>query len=340
MVSKQMTDSLFPWQTEQWSLIARQFHQNALPHALLFTGMAGVGKLHFAELLVAGLLCENPDHLKACGECKQCKLQLAGTHTDYRLTEPKDDSVVIKIDAIRELVGFFNQSGLQGGLQITIVNPADALNINAANALLKTLEEPTRNSLIILICQNPGKLLPTIRSRCQVLNFDLPSPELAQQWLSDSLSKEADLSYDSADLEALLKLSSGAPLQAKEYALLNALDENNKMLDELAALLKNDVLASDISARWDDDLSKQRLAWTLKWLALILTVKMTGNASEINGQHGDKMLCYLANRCSEAQILALYQNSLAQFRLLCGNSNPNKGLVFESLLYQWADLMK
>ncbi len=332
-----MVNNIYPWQSEQWSHITKQYHDDTLPHAFLFTGLKGIGKLHFAHSLVAFLLCEDKKSSQACGECKQCRLTIAQTHPDFRLTEPEDGGRIIKVDAIRSLVEFFTLSSLQGGQKITILCPAEALNNNAANALLKTLEEPAGHSLIILISHSAGKLLPTIRSRCQVIDFDTPSPKLAREWLKGSFDGERVPSE--AELTALLNLSFNAPLKAKEYASLNALAENNQMLDELASLLKNDCLASTVSNRWDDDLFSLRLAWMLRWLEIILKLRMTGDEVEIQGQHGEKMMRYLAEKCSEQQLLSLYRESLTQYRLFLGSSNPNKVLTFEYLLFQWLKLM-
>jgi len=334
-----MNNQIYPWQKEQWANITRQHNDQTLPHAFLFSGLKGIGKLHFAQCLVAFLLCENNQGSQACGACKQCKLLEAQTHSDFKLTEPDEGSAVIKVDAIRSLVSFFSLSSMQGGEKITILCPAESLNHNAANALLKTLEEPAGRSIIILISHASGKLLPTIRSRCQVVDFDTPSKQEAHRWLVDDLSGEGvDIPSDS-EVSALLNLSSNAPLRAKEYAAINALSENNLMLDEMAALLKNDVIAITLSTRWDDDLFSLRVTWTIRWLELILKLKMTGDTKDIQGQHGEKMMVYLAEKCSEFQLLALYRESLNQYRLFLGSSNPNKTLGFEYLLHQWTKLM-
>jgi len=334
-----MNNQIYPWQADQWANITKQYNNQSLPHAFLFTGMRGIGKLHFAKCLVEFLLCERKQDSQACGECKQCKLLKAETHTDFRIMEPEEGSAIIKIDAIRSLVEFFTLTSLQGGSKITILCPAEALNHNAANALLKTLEEPAGQSIIILISHAAGKLLPTIRSRCQVVDFDTPKHQQAQEWLLDNLSIEGGVAPNEADVAALLSLSSNAPLRAKEYFEINALVENNLMLDEMALLLKKDSIVTTVSSRWDDDIFSLRLAWTMRWLELILKLKMTGDADNVQGQHGEKMLHYLAEKCSEFQLLALYRESLSQYRLFLGNSNPNKTLGFEYLLHQWIKLM-
>lgn len=334
-----MKNLIYPWQSQQWANITKQYSDQTLPHAFLFSGLKGVGKLHFAQCLVEFLLCDRKQGLHACGECKQCKLVAAQTHSDFRLTEPGEGSAVIKVDAIRSLVEFFTLSSMQGGLKITILCPAEALNHNAANALLKTLEEPAGQSIIILISHAEGKLLPTIRSRCQVVDFATPKLQQAHDWLIDTLVSEGRQAPTEADVAALLSMSSNAPLRAKEYFEISALVENNLMLDEMASLLKNESIVTSVSSRWDDDIFSLRLAWTIRWLELILKLKMTGDNVDVQGQHGEKMLQYLAEKCSNFQLLALYRESLSQYRLFLGSSNPNKTLGFEYLLHQWIKLM-
>jgi DNA polymerase-3 subunit delta' len=334
-----MKHEIYPWQSKQWENITKQCFDETLPHAFLFTGLKGIGKLHFAHCLVAFLLCERKKDAHACGECKQCKLIKAQTHSDFRIAEPEEGSSIIKVDAIRSLVEFFTLSSMQGGLKIAVLSPAEALNHNAANALLKTLEEPAGQSIIILISHASGKLLPTIRSRCQVVDFDTPKQQQAHKWLANTLAEEGGISPTDSDIAALLSLSSNAPLRAKEYFEINALNENNRMLDEMGSMLKNDCIVTTVSARWDDDIFSLRLAWTIRWLELILKLKMTGDTKSVQGLHGEKMIQYLADKSSEFQLLALYRDSLKQYRLFLGNTNPNKTLGFEYLLHQWVKLM-
>jgi len=296
--------------------------------------------MRFANTLAAALLCEapTPDGL-ACGNCKQCKLLAAQTHSDLRVLEPEEGSATIKIDAIRNLVDFVGQTSLQGGLKVAILHPVEALTLNAANALLKTLEEPADKSIILLVSHSAGQLLPTIRSRCQRIDFGAPAPESARQWLVSQIQAQSGELTRDQDLNSLLDLASGAPIKAKEYASLNALQENMAMLDELAAVLKKDLLCSPVAERWSDDLFAVRLAWSIRWLEKIIQFKMAGLMTSLEGQHGEKMMAYLADRCSEHALFELHRESLSQYRLALGASNPNKQLVFESLLNGWLRLM-
>ncbi|MGK0440403.1 MAG: DNA polymerase-3 subunit delta', partial [Pseudohongiellaceae bacterium] len=146
----QLLDPSFAWHAVQWQHLADLCAANRLPHALLFAGPPGVGKLRFAKALAYSLLCEKPGYQTACGECKQCRLNQT-SHPDLKLIQPEEGARQIKIDQVRGVVQFIVQTSHAGGYKIIILSPAEAMNTNAANAVLKSLEEPTDNCLLILI---------------------------------------------------------------------------------------------------------------------------------------------------------------------------------------------
>jgi DNA polymerase-3 subunit delta' len=200
-----------------------------LPHALLVHGARGIGKLALAERIAQLLLCESPG-AKPCGGCDGCRWFLAGTHPDFRRVEPeilmkeapadeeaapaekrsKQPSLLIKIEQVRELADFLNLRSHRGGRRVTIVHPAEDMVLpNAANALLKGLEEPPAGAMFILVSHRPARLLPTIRSRCVSLAVPLPPAEVAAKWLADQGVKHS---------ERWLAYAGGAPLRAMQYA--------------------------------------------------------------------------------------------------------------------------
>jgi DNA polymerase-3 subunit delta' len=329
--------NLLPWQSSHWQHILKQSKNGTIPHAYLFNGVDGLGKTIFAQYLSNYLLCDSRNAAdQPCGECKQCKLFDADTHPDYKFICPEEGSSLLKVDVIRSLVDFFNRSSMQGGKKIAVLAPAEALNHNAANALLKTLEEPASNSIIILVSHNSGQLLPTIRSRCQVMDFSIPPISLSKKWLCEQVAVST-ASYSESQAEEVLMLAANAPLRALDYVEIKALDENNLMLDELGALLKKESLPNTIAERWNDDNAILRLKLMIAWVESILKIKMVNATDE--SEHAFKMKKYLAEKCSAQQFFSLYQSLVQQLRLLLGTSNPNKQLVFEFLLNQWSSLM-
>jgi DNA polymerase-3 subunit delta' len=207
-----------------------------LPHALLVHGAPGVGKLELSECMAQLLLCEHADRARRpCGACDGCRWFLGGNHPDFRRIEPealakqpvegeegeeggaegsparrtKQPSLQIKIEQVRALAAFLNLRSHRGRLRVALVHPAEDMNENAANALLKGLEEPPVGAVFILVSDRPARLLPTIRSRCVSLAVPLPARDVALKWLASQGVKDA---------ERWLAYAGGAPLQAVRYA--------------------------------------------------------------------------------------------------------------------------
>lgn len=193
-----------------------QGRRQRMPHSLLLIGQKGLGKFDLARRFAASLLCESPqtDGL-ACGKCLACNWFEQGNHPDFRLLQPealsddaeaedgkKKPSQQITIDQVRSLDDFFNVGTHRGGLRIVLVNPTEAMNRNTANSLLKTLEEPSPNTLFLMVSSEPMRLLPTIRSRCQVVPVPVPSAKVAVKVLADEGVDHA---------EHWLALAGGAP---------------------------------------------------------------------------------------------------------------------------------
>ncbi|MBK8326602.1 MAG: DNA polymerase III subunit delta' [Moraxellaceae bacterium] len=172
--------TLYPWQQQTWQLLQQSRARQSLAHAFILSGVHGVGLFEFSQQVSAWLLCHQPSEQGACGACKSCQLWLAQSHPDYRLLEQITDektgktSQVIKVDQVRQLVEFLNKSAQLNGYRVAIIHRAENLNVNAANSLLKTLEEAGANTVIMLITEQPLMLLPTIRSRCQQLSLAVP----------------------------------------------------------------------------------------------------------------------------------------------------------------------
>ncbi|HBB79504.1 MAG TPA: DNA polymerase III subunit delta', partial [Pseudomonas sp.] len=175
-----MADGILAWQAGLWQLLAgRQQHA----HAYLLHGPAGIGKRDFAERLMALLLCQRPSLEGACGACRGCQLLAAQTHPDHYILEPEEVDKAIRVDQVRDLVDFITQTAQLGGRKVVLLEPAEAMNINAANALLKSLEEPAGNTVLLLVSHQPSRLLPTLKSRCVQQACPLPERQQSLDWL-------------------------------------------------------------------------------------------------------------------------------------------------------------
>jgi len=216
-------------QKQTWDQLTAKLDR--LPHALLFHGAPGVGKLALAERFAQLLLCEKRGQgTNPCGSCEGCRWFLAGSHPDARFLEPealarqtaaaeegdeekpksgKQPSSEIKIEQVRALAGFVNVGSHRGGRRVAIVHPAEDMNTSAANALLKSLEEPPPGAMFLLVSHRPARLLPTIRSRCVPVPVPLPEPKAAAAWLA---------AQGVSAPERWLAFAGGAPLRALDYA--------------------------------------------------------------------------------------------------------------------------
>jgi len=221
----------YSWLEKFWKILYEQFSQGKLPHALLLEGAEGCGKWDFVNLFSQFILCENPSYT-ACGKCKSCQLFEKGHHPDFMVIQPEEDTRSIKINQIRLLSDYLNQTAQRQSYQIALIYPAELMNRAASNALLKTLEEPAGRVIIILICHQVALLPPTILSRCQ-RHYLSAEPKAAIQWLNEQ-SKETSWPL-------LLKISDFAPLKALEFSQANVLTLRDHVIRCFLKLAKNEL---------------------------------------------------------------------------------------------------
>ena len=238
----------YPWQLKNWNMIESVNRADRMSHAILFTGPVGIGLEHFSKCLTAGLLCEythnnSGENIQACGDCRSCRLIRGGSHPDLVAIEPEEAGKQIKVDEIRRLIDFIHLKSQYGRYKISVIAPADAMNRNAANSLLKTLEEPPGQSLLILLSHRPNFLPITIRSRCQQIRFTPTYDEATVRWVEESIETD-----ESA--EHLLAVAGGAPLAIVEMLEDNIFEYQRNLLDDLFALKAGQVDPVKIAEKW------------------------------------------------------------------------------------------
>ncbi|MEW5319008.1 MAG: hypothetical protein WDW38_010185 [Sanguina aurantia] len=222
-------------------------------------------------------MCEQPVDGDACGHCRRCLLRIAGTHPDLiRLTFGlRKDGVQrseIVVDQIRELSVRLAMSSQFGGWQVVVIDPADAMNPAAGNALLKTLEEPAAQTMLVLIADAPWRLPQTIRSRCQRIEFHLPDTASALAWLGNE---------GVADAGAALTAAGGNPGLARAWAGEGALDRRREVRKDLAALAAGRGQAMEVVRRWLDNEPVQRLWFAAQAAADEMRARATGDAGPL-----------------------------------------------------------
>jgi DNA polymerase-3 subunit delta' len=244
--------ALAPWQQRMLDGALAALADGRLGHALLLSGAPHMGKGEVAMRLAQRLCCGTPAGGQACGRCRACELFAAGTHPDFRLVSfipvDKGDKLrtEIVVDQMRELGHWFSLTPQMGGAQVALVTPAHAMNLNAANALLKTLEEPARDRYLILVTDRPGRLPATIRSRCQRMEFRPPAREEAAAWLRAQ-------GHSDAALAPALDAARGHPGLAHDWLAHGGLALRREVLADLNALAAGKRVPVELAQRWLGD---------------------------------------------------------------------------------------
>lgn len=265
----------YPWLEPVWRQLSATRGRPA--QALLLAGPRGVGKGALAQAWAQALLCEAPlASGAACGSCPACHWFAQGSHPDYlhltlqeKITRDGETrlATAIEVEQARAAVEFVQLSTYRAGTRVVRVDPADALNLAAANALLKVLEEPPLNTVFVLVSDQPRRLLPTLRSRCSRLDVGLPTLEQASAWL-----RAQDPVADAATLLAL----SGAPLDALRWRDSGEWDSRRELLEQLAQPAELDPVG--LGERWKGLSPRLWHGVVYKWLADLLAVRLQGQA--------------------------------------------------------------
>jgi len=272
---------IYPWQNSDWERL-RELRKRP-PNAVLFKGTKGIGKSDLAMNFAQSLLCQHPDQDdSACRECPSCHWFAQKTHPDFRLLQPealnldgdesesgKKPSKQISVDQVRSLTDFVGMSAHQGGRRVVVIHPAEAMNTNAANALLKNLEEPPPGMLFILVTHKPQQLLPTILSRC--LSFALTAPDAASaiRWLKEQGLTNPAEALAASGFSPLMAVQQGQQQGSEERAKLLRAVRQPAALDvfSLAESLQKteQVLVVQWLQQWSYDLNAMKLAGKLRY---------------------------------------------------------------------------
>jgi DNA polymerase-3 subunit delta' len=331
-----MAHAPLPWQHRlARELLARRARW---PHAAIVVGGAGIGKRVLASWLAQALLCETPAADGApCGACASCRYVAAGQHPDLRVVEPiefDDDEAKpvewIAVDRIRALTTWAGLTSHRGGAKVALIVPAERMNAAAANALLKTLEEPPGDTYFLLVSHAPGRLPATIASRCQRITAPRPTLEEARAWLA---------AQGVPDAEAALAQSAGAPLRALALADPGYQAERAAWTRALSTPRK--LSATELGARIDAvprELRRERLAavvdWLIGWCVDLARVRAGGPPLENAAFAG--ALRELAASVAGVPLFRYHRSLLRQRALLAHPLQPR--LVVEALLIDYRAL--
>lgn len=328
----------YPWQQLQWQQIKQLITAGRLPHAMLLQGNQGLGKTDFARALASAVLCQQPNaEHQACGQCPACQLLNAGTHPDMYYLEPtasatsksKNPVLNLRIDDIRALCDKLNQTSQMSGYRVAILNRAELLTVSAANSLLKTLEEPGQNVLMLLITARPNRLPVTIRSRCQTLRFTEAESSQALAWLQQHQTEN----FSIEQLKQALKFAHGSPLAALQQ-LQEA--EHYQLLSEAMTAAASGKNSLEYAAQLTKFGKMQTLEGMLSWAADVSKILNCGpEADIINEQYRGKLQA-IAGKVNEQRLFRFYDQ--LNFSLLHSAIAVNEQLLWENLLLSWDNL--
>lgn len=312
----------YAWHQALWQQLQMARQQQHLPHALLFSGQTGCGHEHLVYALAQSLLCLQPNEASyACGQCRSCKVFAAQAHPDFMLLAVAEDKQVISIEQIRGLARFLELSRSYSPHRVAVIIHADAMNMNAANSLLKSLEEPADNSYILLFTTQPSQLMPTIRSRCQQLRLAQPSQAQALTWLQAQTLAPAQTAYE------LLTITGGRPLAALAEDASERLKQQTLFFNHLKAVLTGQLSLIEIAVQWEKYDRQELLNWQLIWVQQWIRQSLGGWDSSL--QELTELNPYL----KPATAWLLYERLL---ELKALSTHPLNGRLFvENMLALW-----
>lgn len=328
-----------PWLSQNWKEFQKRLAENRLPHALIVNGERGVGKRFWADAVAELLLCDNPEGMnggepEACGRCKQCELYRAHSHPDVQIYAP-EKSKMVKVSQVRALSAFAVASPQVASRKVVIIDRADQLNINAANALLKTLEEPVPNVTLLLLQESGRPLLPTIRSRCQIVSLPVPATQEASNWLVAQVQLLDEQARPAPEILAkALMLSGNAPRLALDYITGDFITLRDEAFERFRLFMKNQMPVAEAAKAFKALGLESSLVLFEGWAADLARLSAGGQAAD---SEAADMLGYLARTnpgWRAHELLDMVREARA-----AGVYNVNPELEAGRLLIEWQKLM-
>ena len=266
-----LTADSLPWLRPLQHRLQEALQVSRLPHSSLLLSPPGLGAEHFANWTAALALCEGSG-ARPCGICASCTLLRSDSHPDLHVVRLEEDAKQIKVDQVRELIGAFTLKSYRGGFKVGIIEGAETLNTSGANAFLKTLEEPSADTVLMMIARPTHRLPATIASRCVRMVLRPPTPEAANAWLNEHGG--ADRSW-----EAALALAAGAPLLALELDKAGIATLEREMQESIQAIGAGSVDVTLLAENWAKTNLGLRLAWLENWITRRVHTSLAGGAS-------------------------------------------------------------
>jgi DNA polymerase-3 subunit delta' len=259
-----------PWLQSARTRVRAAFDAKRMPHSLLLLSNPGLGAEQLANWISALALCESQGP-RPCGECASCRLLRSDSHPDSHFVRLEEDAQQIKVDQVRALIESLSLKSYRGGYKVGVIEGAESLNANGANAFLKTLEEPGANTVLIMVARPSHRLPATIASRCLRLVLTPPPTEAAVVWLEKHAEAQAGLtaggrSPGKHSWNAALALAGGAPLRALELDAVGLAALDADMRESLRQLAAGSVDVTLLADRWVKSDPALRIIWLENWI--------------------------------------------------------------------------
>lgn len=267
-----LSANAMPWLASAQQKLRDSYAAERMPHSLLLLSPPGLGALALAHWISAFALCDSAAD-RPCGVCASCLLLRSDTHPDMHMVGLEEKAQQIKIEQVRELIESLALRSYRGGYKVGLIESAEALNTHSANAFLKTLEEPTGRTLLIMLAKPTHRLPATIASRCVRMALRAPTPAVARAWLQANVASQAD--WDTA-----LELAGGAPLLAMQLdaALLATLE--SEMQASMSQLASGSVDVSLLAESWLRSDAELRIHWLENWITRRVQAALAGANSD------------------------------------------------------------
>ncbi len=253
-----LTADTLPWLRGPQQRVREALQSRRLPHALLLLSAPGLGAEHLASWIAASTLCDSKSSAP-CGVCASCVLLRADSHPDAYVVRLEEDAQQIKVDQIRTLIESLSLSSFRGGYKVAVIEGAESLNTNGANAFLKTLEEPAGETLLVMVARPSHRLPATVASRCLRMQLRPPPKPAAQLWL-------AAHAPGVENWDAPLALAGGAPLLALELQAAGITALEAEMQDAIRLLSADALDVTLLAERWVKSDPVLRLTWLENWI--------------------------------------------------------------------------
>lgn len=316
----------YPWLRPSFEQLVAGYQAGRGHHALLLQALPGMGGEALIYALCRYLMCRQPEGNKSCGQCHSCQLMQACTHPDYYTLAPEKGKSALGIDAVRDVNEKLYERSRLGGAKVVWIGDAALLTDAAANALLKTLEEPPENTWFFLACQEPARLLATLRSRCRLHHLAPPSESYGLAWL------EREVTMPQETLLSALRLSANAPAAALDLLQESHWASRQQLTQTLAGVLSSGDWLALLPI-----LNHEQAAVRLHWLASLLldAQKRQQGITLVSNPDAWTLVNQLAQALPAARLQAIARDVSACRDQLLNVVGVNRELLLTERLLRW-----